>query len=1781
MANTIPYDTASGSEAEQPMKINPYPDSPDVPTEGDAIDRAMKYHYTLGDKSPGPDVIYNQIISGQENNLRTAQALQKGSDDIQYQNKMLNQYIAGHTGPITDQAVENFRTLTAPVTPNPKVDMEKAFSEKLVNDLYFTPTKNDLIQMAHAKDPEGTSGIYDAMKDITAHNEVVRKTIEDGNTNWKNQNFFFGNQYGNAKSSDILETIIPIKPWYDIVSESNSGKFFLGANLADMVMKGSMMPISQFEPWFKSTYDAINSHNPLDAQHFAEAFISYGTSDQFFDTAGNVADIASITPAATALRAVKGAFKGTAFALARAKFFDIPSLLSSAGRTEEAGTARVLRDFDSNFKQYNQLYDQITDADKSGEIKKITEGLPTFSNPINFTRDGSIREVSNAPDHIPVTYAKGPEGQLRTNITNDFIVQSEDFKDLPPVTTGSWSLTKDFSNGDLHAFTFRKEDIGEGSISIRMNPKNPKDIHVGLIEMNSGTSPGTKDIRNILAQLKQHFPEAETISGLRVSGARTGQYSKGMGLDEYPDVVVRLPKGKKEPQFSELETKGSGSFQGEEGQYNAGIHFEPTATSNTLDAPFTTRVNDSIFKNLAAPLKTLGDRNAVERLTLGAQQAAVSKAVDTAKREFSHIGDGVVDLHEVLPPETNAANIGQIALYLKQPNALPFATRAIADRFASQEYKLPTGSYGLENQGNDWYIKVIRPWDETHPSVRDQLIETGNSTPRKYFGLARSNEEILPNDMRRGGKTAVHGIQDQYKVINQITKPIRDLKGDSKRNFIRFTEALRDSNNGTGRLFYTMRDMETEWQRMFNVLPNVKEVVAYHAYLRAYEWNAVWRNLGIYRSLTRQGILDFTLAKEGGTSTSAFKGRFVDNINFDRNDGILIHEANGSPVFLRTQAITGDMKKAVQESIDSGVYKVIQVAAPQTMPLKADTGINDLVEFVISKDFKADRINPIQAPSRAAHIEYEEPFKIAQPRSMHAGGRQLYTHDTVVRKVNLSTDATEQATHYNEAQRLYRLKDQSFDSYVNNNLPHPGPSRLRAAFDSGNLSSTEPFVVTRRGESAWDSNQVRNFYQGSGVEPYHTNPNNLYQSVDRQYTGRLDRDLITGNGAGNEENPVFPLSQPKYIDPLATINRSSAALARNTFLEDYRIMAAEHFVQEFAPILKSSDDSLRNNPLASIFRDDLINENASRDLVMRAKNYQQAFKNFLHIRTDWDLNRGWMKEKTYEWLAQHIGEARADAIGNNKLLASIADPVHFVRSAAFVEHLSLFNPAQYFKQLQTFTHMTGIAGPVIAAKAMPASYLMRTLMLNIADRPGMIDHFAGMASTFGWNPEHFKEAYLAMRKTGLDIVEGEHAWKDDMSDIKLFQGKTGQWLDKSAIFFREGERQTRLASFNSAYLEWRGANPNSILDRRALQGIMLRQDLMNGNMTRASNAAWQSMGRGILSVPLQFATYPIRIMEQMIGNRLTTVEKTRLFLTYSAMYGIPVGLGITPLGIYPYYEELQKHLLEKGIVEDPNMAVEVLHKGLIETFLHMITGKQNDAGENLGVSGLQIVKNAFQGQFLDVALGASGSTVGGIIDSTFPIYHDFAGIFHEGMDGNGPLLAQDFADAMRNISSVNAIDKLYGAINYSKYVSRNGTLVTDMTPFDAVLSSVFGINPQDMDNISREIESNEQLKTSQQYYENQMVKYIQRGLNTDVKDTKTREAYFRTAETLRVLGDISPTQYSSILERAVKGKETLAHSINNSFFFKNVPLSQTQQRERALIELQNKNPISPVIGVRG
>lgn len=1200
-------------------------------------------------------------------------------------------------------------------------------------------------------------------------------------------------------------------------------------------------------------------------------------------------------------------------------------------------------------------------------------------------------------------------------------------------------------------------------------------------------------------------------------------------------------------------------------------------SGSKMSREYLQRLETGLIRTSGSANKGLVNRATLARLTEEQTAVALRENAANFRKEYPHTNNTVMDLIRI-PAETSPTNVDTVVYRLSRPSGEPFQSKVAAGAWAKNTLKLSKGTYTIEQLGDGHYIQVLRNLDETTDMVRDALLTTGNETPvssvNTMLGRARSAEDLLPEENLASRKRLVHGMQELFRIHNDIVAPIRSMSNRSKERFERFTTMLRDmarkeeAGARRGQFFKTQGEFETAWQDAFGKLPTVQESHAYFAYLSFYDLDYALKNFSIYAGKAREGLSQFRLS--GLEKEMPFiEGKFISDFNIENltdKANILIYSSDGELTVLKKS----DAPKELFEGLSQNGYRAFQVGNWHTRPLQEATGVDEYINFVYTKSFENKALTVEQIPyNPGGHVVYDYNYKIAQPRINPAKGRKLYSNDTTLRFGRTEKEAKQAAALYEEARQLYLKSIESkspnvwvparkeFKDFVEKNLPEK-PSELRRAFEDGSLGKNERITWTRMGYRTIDDPSLRESL--GAFEDVTRDPLTLGQDINKEFTGERGFNL-SGLRSGEDGEPLFALEAPRLLDPLSTVQRAAESMARSSFFEDYRRLSAERFATEFKDVLSMPPERLRQNPIAALY-DPKWNEKAlDRNRLQAAKNYQKAVIDLMNVRTPTEKNLLWLKEKLYNSLFDSLGQKTADFL-DDRLLAKIADPVVLARSAVFHLKLGLLNPRQLFQQAQTLTHvMSLVKNPVIAEKAM-VGYQMRFLGLS-QESDKIIDHFAGIAGKLGWNKEQFKEAYDFLKRSGVMNVEGEQVLRDNLASPTLFRGKLGSWFDKGNLFFfREGEKMNRLVAFNAAYLEWRAENPAGKLTRQAEMSILRRQDTMTVNMTRASSASWQ---KGFLSVPTQFFSYQTRLWEQMAGKRLTSSEKARVMLTYAAMYGVPVGIGGTLLPIYPWYEDIREARLKSGQAAD-DVVIDSLHYGLVSTMMKMIGFGDYAFGEGEGPRGLPTSK-IFDGQFLEVLLGAVGTTGAEGVGSLWPIIADVQTVLSEGPKAeNLRITAQDLGDATRIISTVNSGYKLYYALNYGKAITRGEIPIDEVTPVEGVMMSVFGINPNRFEDMYAMMRDTKDLKGAKGAAEKQIVKYLRRGFKE--KDEEQRLQYFKQAEVWRQLGDIRPDRFGPIFSEAAKGYENLLDDINRSYFLDALPQSQ---REQGLKNYQQMN----------
>lgn len=1127
-------------------------------------------------------------------------------------------------------------------------------------------------------------------------------------------------------------------------------------------------------------------------------------------------------------------------------------------------------------------------------------------------------------------------------------------------------------------------------------------------------------------------------------------------------------------------------------------------------------------------LEALTDKQGINTLSDSALEKAFELARENLRDEFTHLNNGILDIINHNPEDILSEN-AFVTLRLGRLDGDVFENRHQANYWLKNEYKIPGGT--VRPFGKGYVIDVTRPIDETDISIKPLLVTTENATPQsianQWVGGIRSADDLLGKEQREMRKTFAHGPQNLAMMLEHVVSPVAALRGTSKANFRSFTEAMRDYTykgpNGEklrGREFNTLGEFEEAWQESFKHLPSAEETAAYMSYKALNEFDYLLRNISIYRFKARQGRKLFNIEKN-----LWFEGIAKDNIPWDgENAGILfkgeVHEMKPRDLTKRKE-----LKTAIDAGIADGSLKVIQLAEPLSRPF-GDIG---MVNFVVTEAYSSKNIPFKQIPYRpGGHVVYDYPFYIKQGSiSTGKGGRQFHEGDLTVLPATTEVEARNLVKSLEEARKLFNADDKdSFDLFVSRNLPW-SPGELAKKFSSGVLKKDTPFVVTGRGSSTLATNEYENLTK-RGLVSWNQSEYNLDKNINKEFAGRRNWDVHAASRTADEDNPVFELTKPRLMDTLSTMNRATGRMIRSQFLEPYKIRSAESFVEEFASVLKGSDEALRRDPIGVLF-DPPWKENVAgvdKDLLSAAKLYRKSVLSLLGTRTPFQQNWGRVQERLMNTVYERGGQKANDWVYEHMMTGN--DPSRFMRQIAFHSKLGLFNPVQLVLQAQTYIHTVALS-PIEAPKSLSATYFMRALEAkadNALDEK-FLGHFAKKASNFGWKEDDFVEAYKFMRRSGIFTVAGEHSWRVDMLDPKIVKNRAGNMLEKGSFFFREGERFNRLAAFNTAYLEWRKANPVAKFDRAAQNSVMARQDILSVNMTKASNASWQ---HGFASVPTQFFSYQQRLFEQFWSKRIgeTPMERAlvraRMLGVYSAMYGIPVTGGAATM--MPFYDDVRTYLLENGIAHD-SIVMEAFMEGIPSMIFNAAVGTDLNFNERYGPGGLDIIKEALAGDvgILEVLMGASGSILGDIYNSTIPFVMDLGLIMKDGTDAL-PIAVEDFIDLSREISTLNNGVKMVYALSTGQMISKGEVFLDDATTMEAVFSGILGLEPKEIGDARRMSQSRKTVLEAQSYARQQFAKTYKRMLKSPVDQ---REPYAKKMKMWRKWGNIDNAQASRIV----------------------------------------------------
>ena len=470
------------------------------------------------------------------------------------------------------------------------------------------------------------------------------------------------------------------------------------------------------------------------------------------------------------------------------------------------------------------------------------------------------------------------------------------------------------------------------------------------------------------------------------------------------------------------------------------------------------------------------------------------------------------------------------------------------------------------------------------------------------------------------------------------------------------------------------------------------------------------------------------------------------------------------------------------------------------------------------------------------------------------------------------------------------------------------PDDLIAQLDNGSFGiDPDVYVVYNRTDDDWASAQVgmsSNFASKRG-----------------------DRVLsIYGEDTVNTVNPM---------DAIAAEIGNTAAVASSHEWREAHIIRWHNSFKDILPI------NVREMSPEDAFRY-MMNNKGSYLALGKRGNFAKQVQDYIVSQ----MNIATKEERAMIGFTRKLSEG-FEKLGNNKAILKTGMAMRatqnypmWARTFAFHSYFGL-NPVQFVMQGMNAFNAIAIS-PIHGLKAAKTSMLYS---MALASDQEVIWRQVAKANQLtnlglGMKEDEFVEVIRTLKRTGL---------LDGMNTSSLYGVSTGtyglfnKWIRRgskiSAAPFNAGEGLSRIVSFDIARREWMAANKGGAwwTDDAVVQ-ILRRQDDLTQNMTRANQNWWQ---RGILSIPMQFTQYQIKIAMNLLssigaaatgkkGRAFTGVEAVQLLIMHTLMMGT-AGTFLWP------FRDIVTSMIPEDMPQDVAVGVQ---QGLVAGLISHITDGQ-------------------------------------------------------------------------------------------------------------------------------------------------------------------------------------------------------------------------------------------------
>jgi hypothetical protein len=132
-----------------------------------------------------------------------------------------------------------------------------------------------------------------------------------------------------------------------------------------------------------------------------------------------------------------------------------------------------------------------------------------------------------------------------------------------------------------------------------------------------------------------------------------------------------------------------------------------------------------------------------------------------------------------------------------------------------------------------------------------------------------------------------------------------------------------------------------------------------------------------------------------------------------------------------------------------------------------------------------------------------------------------------------------------------------------------------------------------------------------------------------------------------------------------------------------------------------------------------------------------------------------------------------------------------------------------------------------------------------------------------------------------------------------------------------------------------------------------------------------------------------------------------------------------------------------------------------------------------------------------------------------------------------PITMDDLVEPLRNISTINNAIKAYEGVNLGRWVSQNENHLTEVSIQEAIVSSVFGLDPERVSDTFNQIAAVQGWKEHQTTVRNEAIVDLRRGISA-MRDANYEDAqrFFSRAKAAAIRAGFTLSQMSSMYRDA-------------------------------------------------